>query len=495
MNLPSLDELDAELIRRSLREFTRAAWPIVEPGVEFRSNWHIDAICDHLEAVTHGEITRLIINIPPRFMKSLEVGVFWPAWSWLTNPKMRWLFASYAEQLSTRDSVKTRRVIQSEGVEGATGDRTVLERIGYQGVLRALGADWKLTGDQNVKTKFENTATGYRIATGVEGMATGEGGDVVVADDPHKVKEAESETVRQRVCDWWDQTMTNRLNDPKTGALVVVMQRVHESDLTGHLLEKGGYEHLCLPNEFEPKRQCVIGATGFKDPRTEDGELLWPDRVDAEVTSGYKRALGSMAYAGQYQQRPAPEEGGMLQRSWWRYFTDWQMLPKFDEVIQSWDMAFKDTKTADYVVGQVWGRAGADCYLLAQIRARLSFTETCKRVESLSLAYPDSHAKLVEDKANGTAVIDAMRRKVPGLIPVEPEGGKEARAAAVSPMIEAGNVYLPHPSICEFTDAFVEECAVFPNGSNDDQVDAMTQALRRFQKTAGEVEEGESIWQ
>lgn len=494
MHLPSLDELDAELTRRSLRAFVRESWPIVEPGVPFKSNWHIDAICDHLEAVTAGEITRLIINIPPRFMKSLTVGVFWPAWSWLDDAKRRWLFASYAEQLSTRDSVKTRRVIQSEGVRDASGDRTQLERIGYQGLLEVLGKDWTLTGDQNVKTKFENTETGYRIATGVEGVGTGEGGDVVVADDPHKVKEAESDTVRTGVCDWWDQTMTNRLNDPKTGALVVVMQRVHQSDLTGHLLEKGDYEHLCLPNEYEPKRQCVIDSTGFEDPRTDPGELLWPERVDDGVTAGYKRALGSMAYAGQYQQRPSPEEGGIIKRAWWRYFNDWESLPAFDDVIQSWDMAFKDLKTSDYVVGQVWGRKGADAYLLHQVRDRLSFTETCKRVALVTNAYPNAHAKLVEDKANGTAVIDALRRKIPGLIAIEPEGGKEARVAATSPMIEAGNVYLPHDSICGFTESFIEECAVFPNGSNDDQVDAMTQALRRFQRTGGKVETGEGIW-
>jgi hypothetical protein len=234
---PSLADILAEKAKRRLRDFVPLAWPVVEPATVFVPNWHIDAISEHLEAVSAGQIRRLIVNIPPRHMKSLMVSVFWPVWEWLEHPERRWLFASYAEALAIRDSLKCRRIIES---------RRYQELLAYVAATGASEA-WRLTSDQNVKARFENDRTGYRMATSVGGSATGEGGDRIVIDDPHKVKEAESEAIRQGVLDWHDGTITTRFNDPKTGAEVVVMQRVHESDLTGHLLDKGGWEHLCLP--------------------------------------------------------------------------------------------------------------------------------------------------------------------------------------------------------------------------------------------------------
>ena len=245
MNLlvPTRDELRAERVRRHLRTFVGEAWPILEPGTEFVPNWHIDAICDQLEAITAGELHRLIVNIPPRHMKSLAVTVFWPCWEWLSRPETRWLFASYAQGLSTRDSLKCRRLIERPGFDDPrrpAEEKTLVERIGYMGVVRLLSEmrgeqPWELTGDQSTKQRFENSRTGYRISTSVGGAATGEGGDRVVCDDPHKAEEAQSDTTRESVLSWWDQTMSTRLNQPRTGAMVIVMQRLHEADLTGHL--------------------------------------------------------------------------------------------------------------------------------------------------------------------------------------------------------------------------------------------------------------------
>lgn len=486
--LPSLHEIDKALAERSLVEYAKQAWQVVEPGTTYVHGWHIEAICEHLEAVTRGEILNLIINIPPRYMKSLLTSVFWPTWEWTFQPASRWLFMSYADQLAIRDSLKCRRIIQSGW---------------YQ---RNWGHVFTLTGDQNQKTRFENNHTGFRVAAGVGGLGTGEGGNRIVVDDPIKAQDAHSETIRQSVITWWDETMSTRLNDPNKSARVIIMQRLHEEDLTGHILAKmeaGGvrYEHLCLPAEYEPNGR--VTSIGWSDPRREAGELLWPERFDREAIGNLKKSLGSYAAAGQLQQRPSPAEGGMLKRVWWRFwipkganlppvktpldngnlFEHPQVeLPEtFDEQIQSWDMAFKDTKQSDFVAGQVWGRVGANRFLLDQKMERLDIVASIRAVETMTVKWPETHAKIVEDKANGPAIIAMLRDKIPGLIAFDPKSGKEARVSAVSPVIEAGNVYLPHPQIARWIDGLIDRAAAFPNAAHDDDIDAMTQALLRWQ--------------
>ena len=246
-------------MKRSLKEFTKNSWQSIEPNRQFYDNWHIDAISEHLQAVVEGDIKRLIINIPPRHMKSITVAVALPAWTWTRDPEKRFLYASYAGSLSIRDSVKCRRLIDSQWYQYYFGDK------------------FNLTSDQNQKQRFENDKTGHRIATSVDGALTGEGGDIIVIDDPHNVREAESSTVREGVLEWWDQAMQTRLNDPKTGAFVLIMQRVHENDLTGHILgnEFNAWDHLCLPARYEKKHPTPTRSSlGFKDPRREEGELL-----------------------------------------------------------------------------------------------------------------------------------------------------------------------------------------------------------------------------
>src|SRR5215813_600811 len=298
---PGLDiEIDRELARRSLKEFVCLAWSVVEPSTPFVPGWHIDAIIEHLEAVTRAQIRNLLINVPPRHMKSLLVSVFWPAWEWIRFPERRWLYSSYAASLSTRDSVKCRRLIESPW---------------YQERWRGRFA---LTSDQNTKGRFDNNRSGYRLSTSVGGAATGEGGDRIVCDDPHNVQEAESGAIRKATLDWWDVTMSTRVNDPKTSAKVVVMQRCHQQDLSGHLIEQGGWDHLCLPAEYEGPRAAT--SIGFIDPRQQHGELLWAERFGPAELESLKRSLGSYAAAGQLQQRPSPAEGGLFKRHWFRFW-------------------------------------------------------------------------------------------------------------------------------------------------------------------------------
>lgn len=330
----------------------------------------------------------------------------------------------------------------------------------------------------------------------------------MVCDDPHNVQDAESDSVRKGTLDWWDIVMSTRLNDPRTASKVVVMQRCHQRDLSGHLIEQGGWEHLRLPAEHE-KPGCST-SIGWSDPRVEQGELLWPDRFGPEEMESLKRSLGSYAAAGQLQQRPSPAGGGIFKRHWFRYYQPREMdlppvvvsLPdgtqisiiaikaphRVDESIQSWDCAFKDLDTSDYVVGQVWARLGSFFLLGDQVRDRMDCPATVQAVRNLSAKWPRCLAKLIEDKANGSAVIQMLSREIPGILPVNPEGGKIARAAAVRPLIEAGNIYLPHPAWASWVSDFIEECAAFPNGAHDDQVDAMTQALLRWHMAVPEPE-------
>jgi predicted phage terminase large subunit-like protein len=479
-----LDEINAEMASRSLGEFVRQAWETVEPSTSFVPNWHIDAIIEHLEAVSRGEIRNLLINVPPRHMKSLLVSVFWPAWEWIRSPERRWLYSSYGAQLSIRDSIKCRRLIESPWYQSRWANR------------------FALTSDQNTKGRFDNDRSGYRLATSVGGAATGEGGDRIVCDDPHNVNEIESDSVRKGTIDWFDVVMSTRVNNPKSTAKVVVMQRCHQQDLSGHLLDQGGWDHLCLPAEYEgPSRATSIG---WKDPRIESGELLWPDHFGPDELASLKRSLGGYASAGQLQQRPAPAGGGVIKDHWWRYWRpkgvvlppvsvrmpdgsaaqiEAAELPeRFEMILQSWDMAFKDLSTSDYVVGQVWAQRGADRFLLDQLRERLGFPATLDAVRKVTLKWPQATTKLVEDKANGTAVIATLKHEISGLIQVNPEGGKEARAAAVSPQIESGNVYLPHPLLALWITGYLAEWASFPRGAHDDQVDATTQALNRLRE-------------
>lgn len=481
--LPSVDDLDRMLAQKSLLEFQKQGWSYLEPGRRFVPGWHIEAMAEHLEAVARGQILRLIINIPPRHMKSLMASVFWPAWIWTWCPEMRFLTSSYAGQLSQRDAVKSRRLIVSPW---------------YQ---HHWGSVFQLTSDQNVKTRYENDCTGYRLATSTGGAATGEGGDILLVDDPHKSDDAHSDHKRESDIEWWSETWSTRVNDPGSTREVIVMQRLHERDLTGHILsEVGDYEHLMLPARFESERRCTT-CLGWSDPRKQDGDILWKERFTDEILKKVERKLGPYGTAGQLQQRPSPAGGGIFKAHWWRFWypADGERPPRemvrlpdgsFHECeqielptegltghTQSWDMAFKDTKSSAYVAGQLWAQKDADVFLLDQMHDKMDIVVSIEAVRLLSSRWPSSLRKLVEDKANGPAVIAMLKRELPGLQAVNPEGGKVARAHACIPAISSGNVYLPHPVLFPWVRDLLAETEEFPNGSYSDQVDALTQYL------------------
>ena len=474
----------------------RYGWHVVEPETPLIWNWHIEAVCMHLEALTRqqlwkpgrpepelGRLQRLVINIPPGTMKSLLVCVFWPAWEWIAYPGLKSLFASYSMDLATRDSIRCRDLIQS------------------QWYRESFSPDWQLKGDANLKTGFANTRGGFRECLSVGSKATGYRGDKVVVDDPLNAKDAHSDTTRSGANSWWDRVMSTRLNDPRTGVRMIIQQRLHEEDLTGHVLAKGGYEHLCLPSEFDSAGKTST-SIGWQDPRTEDGELLFPELFTTEVLDQLKKDLGEADFAGQHNQRPSPAGGLIFKRRWWKYWKPAGMelppirfkdedgtwvtnfaedLPeRLDETAISIDCTFKDSKGADNVAAGVWSRTGSRAYLRDQRCEKLSFTRTLAMVRELAMLWPEATAKWVEDKANGTAVIDTLKGEIPGMIPIEPEGGKIVRAHAVTPVIEAGNVYLPHPALFDWVDGYLTETGQFPFGKHDDQVDQTTQALTRM---------------
>jgi len=457
----------------SLKDFAKEAWHIVEPATEFIDNWHIDAICDHLEAVYTGDIEQLIISMPPRHMKSLLVAVMWPCWVWTKNPGFKWIFASYAQTLSTRDSVKCRSILQSPWYSKHWGEL------------------FKLKRDENLKTKFTNTREGYRIATSVDGSATGEGGDCIVGDDLLKAKDAYSDVARATANTFWNETMHTRINNPKKPKKVLMAQRLHETDVSGVVLKEKGktYVHLCLPAEYDPLAlaslpEALPTPLDFVDPRKDlpVGEVLWKDRYPQEVLEKTKEALGPWAYASQMQQTPAPADGGIFKKNWWQYYTHATLPSTFDAVFMSWDMSFKKTTEGSYVVGQVWGKDGPSFYLLDQVRGRWDFVDSKLQFEKLCEKWPEAFAKYVEEKANGAAIISALHNTINGLIPIIPKGTKEARAHAIAPAVRSGNVYLPSEDAYGYgwVDAFVSECTSFPKGANDDQVDCLTQALSEY---------------
>lgn len=472
------EELDEEARRltTSLRAFTVGAWPVLEPGYTFKPNWHIDAIVEHLEACSRREIQRLIINIPPGHMKSLNVSVLWPVWWWTFDPHIRFLTTSYGEKLATRDALKSRRLIQSAWFRA---------RFGHV---------FALTGDQNQKTRYENDKTGYRIASSVGGTGTGERADVVLIDDPHNADEVESDTQRENVLDWHDGTIPTRLNEPEKGVRVLVMQRLHESDLAGHLLARGGWEHLCLPAEYEPNHPFVWP----RDPRTTPGELLWPDHIGQAALDELKLEMGPYRVAGQLQQRPAPAEGGILKTGWWRYYDadnleEWTLEP-LATILTFWDTALKAKTTSDYCVGTVWGAAGANRYLLRRVRDRMELPDTIAAVAQLAewveAKFPHiPHQIKVEAAANGPEVVAKLRSSITGISLWSPRdhGDKVQRAHAITPELHAGQVLVPgrglpgglgpDPTTPAWVVDLIGECSSFPNGAHDDQVDSVTGAL------------------
>ena len=466
MPLSNLENLQTVQAERHLADFIRLHWRQIDPS-EYVHGWHIDLICEHLEAVNRGEIRKLLINIPPRHMKSLSVAVAWPAWVWaqekgpLMGPGVGFFYASYALGLSVRDSVKCRRLIESASYQARWGERFVL------------------TSDQNTKIRFDNDQGGYRLATSVEGVSTGEGGNIIVVDDPQSLKDAMSETVRRSVLEWWTEAMPTRLNDPRVGAYVMIMQRLHEADLSGHVLEEGGWTHLCLPARYESDHPFVFAS----DPREAPGDLLWPERFGEAELDAMK--LSTYTAAGQLQQRPAPREGGMFERGWFEIIPQ---APADARRVRYWDLAATKQQGGndpDWTAGLRMSVKDGIYYIEDVRRTR----DTPHKIELLIKQTAELDKDLVpapqiwmeqEGGSGGKNTIDHYARHVLPGYPFRGRpatGSKEANADPLSAAAEAGNVKLVKGP---WNADFLSEIEVFPLGSHDDQVDAASGALEKL---------------
>lgn len=451
----------------SLFDFVEMAWHVVEPR-PFEENWHHREECAHLEAVSRGEVRFLVINQPPNTSKSVLVSVLWPVWDQLRNPTLRVAGISYDKGLSLRDAGKSLKLIQSDWFRARWGDRL------------------SVVGSKPAEGNYKFVQGGTRFATSTLGGITGRHYDRIICDDLIKPKDVTGE-ILTKVAGVWNETIPSRL-EPKTGALVLVMQRLHELDPTGIALKEShrAWVHIRFPMEYEPAEPCRTRWGG--DRRTEEGELLWASRFPPSEIE-LQKAQGSRYYASQYQQRPVPEGGNIFQRVWFKFWIpkgatlptvdgqDLRELPdRFMREANSWDCAFKGGEENDFVCGQAWGHAKPDFYLLEQDMKRRGFADTLKAILAMRKRRPRA-AVIVEDKANGPAVIETLRAKVPGIIAVDPEGGKEARANAVSHLPEGGNVWLPHPNLHPWVELLLRSLCTFPFAANDDDVDSLTQAL------------------
>jgi predicted phage terminase large subunit-like protein len=483
-----LMDLEAFQYEDSLYDFMRAGWRYIDPN-PFVDSWHLGAIAEHLQAVCDGEIKRLIINQPPRTSKSSMLVAFDP-WVWAqrnhtdtSGPGVQFLHASYAQTLSIRDSVKTRRLIESPWYQRYWGERL------------------QITSDQNTKVRFDNAQGGYRLATSTGGTLTGEGGSIIIIDDPHNAMEAESEAVRQSTLEWFDNSLSTRLNNPRTGAMILVMQRLHEEDLTGHILSTDAgddWVHLMLPMRYEAERASILypNAIGWSDPREEEGELLTPERYDEKSVARLERQLGPYGSAGQLQQRPEPKGGGILKRDWWK---DWDkdVYPQVDYVLASIDTAYTEKQENDYSAMTVWGVFLNDndvpnVILMNAWKDRLELNDLVNKIAKTAKKFKVDHM-LVENKATGISIAQELRRIYSyedfSLQLIDPgRQDKIARAYSVQPVLAEGIIHAP--LAFSWADMVISECASFPKGKHDDIVDTVTQALR-FLRTTGMISRGE----
>lgn len=488
------EERSKQARRGGLIEFVRYFWPVLEPQTVLVDGWALEAICRHLEAVTFGEINRLLINVPPGFMKSLLTDVFWPAWEWsaMGMPHLRYVSFSYSVGLTERDNGKFRDLLLSPQFQELWGHRFGLRKVG--------------------EVKVTNDKTGSKLATSVGGIGTGERGDRVILDDPHNVKDGESEAIRGETVRWFRESLSNRLNDMEKSAIVVIMQRVHEADVSGTILaEDMGYVHLMIPMEYERGRHCTT-AIGWEDPREEDGELAWPERFPAHVVEGLASHLGPYAYAAQYRQAPTPRGGGIIKEDWWQVWPA-EKYPPCEFVLASLDTAYTAKQENDASALTIWGvfrdHAGNSKVLLIYAwQGRLELHDLVVGIGSLCSTddIPDKErahiAKMlglesvpqfpvdkliIEAKANGISAAQELRRLYGnkghfGVELVDPTrwGDKVARMYAVQPVFADEMVYAPERG---FADMVIENVAAFPKAAHDDLADSTSLALRYLRLT------------
>jgi len=454
---------DREIVRRhGLRGFVEAAWPQIE-ACDLILEPHIPLICAHLEAAHRGEIRDLVIAVPPGTSKSVVTSILWPAWGWTIDPTRKWMHTSYAEDLSLSFARRTLELISGEWY------RARWPNFGVKGGGRASAGDFWLTSG------------GRRFSTMLRGVATGVHAHILVCDDPHKPSDLSlgGESAKAALSkDWakWTGTFSSRHADAATFTRVVIAQRLHEDDVSGRMLQSPRTVSVTLPMEYVPERRCE--TRWGSDWRSSRGELLAPRRFPPEVIAAKKDPVTGMSrsdYASQMQQSPSPDEGGLFLREW--FGRRWSVLPpELTDWAMFVDATFKASKDSDYVAIGVWARVKSQPYLVDITNARLTFSETLAEILRLKQTWPQIRMVGIEDKANGSAIIDVLSASVPGVVPLTPRGSKHARASACTPMLRGlPGVVFPqhHPEI----GALIDQASNFPAGSHDDLVDMLSYAL------------------
>lgn len=500
-------ELDRVDCAESLASFIKLAWHVIEPGQPYIHNWHVDFICEHLEAITEGHVledgtpyNRLLINIPPGFSKSVILNIMWPAWEWgpKNMPHQRYLCVAHNQKLSARDSRKMRQLVTSKWYQDRWGDRV------------------KLTKDQNEKINFVNTATGFREAM-ASGSVTGSRGTRVICDDPHSVESAASDAMREATIDWFLEAVPTRLNDPIWSAIVVIMQRLHEQDVSGIIIDKKlGYDHIMLPMRYDPERAFPT-KLGLIDPREEPGELLFPERFPIEVVERDEKVMSSVggdyAISGQFQQLPVPRGGGVIKQAWWKLW-DAPEYPALDYVVAYLDTAYTSKTQNDPSAMTIWGvfsgasvssgatrstaRDGTQLELTPRAQdndhprvmllhawdERLEFHDLLRRVQKDVKSW-HVDTLLIEDKAAGHSIAQELRRVFGNdgyTIRMDNPGtmDKVGRMYAVAHLFEEGLIWAPDK---EWADKVIKQCEFVGRSARDDLADTTSGSLRFLRQT------------
>jgi len=452
--LPSRTEFNA-LTRVSLALFVERVFAELNPGEPFLYNWHIDLIAQHLEAVRAGKILRLAINIPPRNLKSIIVSVAYVAWLLGHDPTTEIICASYNEDLAARLGRMCLQVMQAEW-------------------YRVLFPRTRLASDRPSAESFETTVGGYRIATSVGGTLVGLGADYLILDDPTKPEEAASDARRQFANDWFSQSAVTRLNDKRRGRIILIMQRLHEDDLTGYVVAQGGWTHLSLPAiAQEDETHGITTPFGLIRHRRREGEALHPDREPIGELTKLRASMGSAFFSAQYLQSPTPPGGGIVKIGWFPRF-DLEHPPSFDRVVQSWDTAVSSKELSSYSVCTTWGILAKKAYLIHVYRKRLEYPDLRRAVITQARAF-GARIVLIEDAASGASLLQDLQKELSSVRGCKPTGDKVMRMNAQTAHIENGVVYLP--SEAPWLPDLEHELAMFPKGRYADQVDSISQAL------------------
>lgn len=460
------DQLDKA--RNSLQAFTELTMP------EYQTNWHHKIFCEHLDKFARGEIKRLMVFCPPRNGKSELISRRFPAYMFGRNPDISIISCSYGADLASRMNRDVQRIMSTETYQEIFPETKLWDKN-----VRSV-ADGSYLRNSEI-FEIVNHKGVYRCA-GVGGGITGMGGKLLLLDDAIKnAEEANSKVYRDKVWEWYTSTFFTRLE--KDGGICVTLTRWHDDDVAGRLLKLPDADEwtvINLPAIAEEDRSEI-------DPR-QPGEALWPAKYDEKDLAAIKTAIGIRDWNALYQQRPTSASGGIFKKSWWRYYLKEDLPHKFDKITISMDAAFKKSDSSDFVAIEVWGKWQQNHYLLEFVNERLSFTDSVYKLAAIAMKYPDLVEALIEDKANGTAIIDTLKAKIPCLVPITPKESKEARAQAIAPVVEAGNVYLPDESEYPEIKEFVSQMSDFPKSAHDDLCDSFTQYLNRDRSGASWVD-------